>query len=427
MDKTAKRPRARGWTGGGRALQKRFGLILCAGLALLPATTVEVALQDMTSLLEGARSQARWQATFVPSPAGSIETAKLAFADAADRSRLPRGAGLSTGSGVYTLDTVRESFETPDETRVNRREKGARVLAATPLSLPKAFSAGSILERQSLLRPAVAKDVPGLMAASVKPVASDRAIEVAMAFSPRQEAGSPLPGGTPDRVMIAAIESRKGGRPSKPKLVVDAEMRPSEVASLSPAESVSALGYAPAEPTANPAAALFGRILGTAGNGAGFVPPLGKGDHAWAATPLPPSSYSAREQTCLATGIYFEARGESEEGQAAVAQVILNRVRNPTYPKTICGVVYQNKSWRNRCQFSFACDAQKDKILNKRAYARAKDVADKVTRGEIWLAAVGSSTHYHATYVAPRWAKAMEKVDKIGRHVFYRTYGGGWN
>ncbi|KQT54737.1 hypothetical protein ASG43_04015 [Aureimonas sp. Leaf454] len=426
MDKTAKRPRAMGRTNGRTALQ-RLGLVLCAGLAFLPATTGEVALQDMTSLIEGARSQARWQATFVPSPAGSIETAKLAFADAADRSRLPRGAGLSTGKDVYTLDTVRESFDTPDETRVNRREKGSRVLAATPLSLPKAFSAGSILERQSLLRPVVSTGVAGLMPASARPVASDRAVQVAMAFSPRPDAGAPLPGGTPDRVMIAAIESRKGGRLSKPKASVVAKAETVEMASLAPADGVSALGYAPAEPAANPAAALFGRILGTQGNGTGFVPPLGKGDHAWAATPLPPSAYSGKEQTCLATGIYFEARGESEEGQAAVAQVILNRVRNPTYPKTICGVVYQNKSWRNRCQFSFACDAYKDRILNKRAYARAKDVADKVTRGEIWLADVGSSTHYHATYVAPRWAKAMQKVDKIGRHIFYRTYGGGWN
>ncbi|MCG6116568.1 MAG: cell wall hydrolase, partial [Mesorhizobium sp.] len=163
------------------------------------------------------------------------------------------------------------------------------------------------------------------------------------------------------------------------------------------------------------------------GEAPSFVPPIGENDHAWAATPLPAASFGAAEQKCLATGIYFEARGESEDGQAAVAQVILNRVRNPTYPDTICGVVYQNRTWRNRCQFSFACDGRPDRITNKRAYERAERIAMEVTTGQTWLSDVGSATHYHATYVRPRWARTMEKVDKIGLHVFYRTYNGGWN
>jgi spore germination cell wall hydrolase CwlJ-like protein len=142
--------------------------------------------------------------------------------------------------------------------------------------------------------------------------------------------------------------------------------------------------------------------------------------------PLPPEVFSAAEQKCLATGIYFEARGEVEKGQAAVAQVILNRVRNPAYPGTICGVVYQNKNLRNRCQFSFACDGIPDIILNRANYRIAEEVALAVTAGKIFLPEVGSSTHYHATYVNPRWNKTMEERKKIGLHIFYRTFGGGW-
>nr|WP_246232626.1 cell wall hydrolase [Aurantimonas aggregata] len=193
------------------------------------------------------------------------------------------------------------------------------------------------------------------------------------------------------------------------------------LASLKPStDDTGALGYAPASRTSS----LFETILKEQPEA--FVPPIGDKDHAWAATPLAASAFSAKEQNCLANGIYFEARGESATGQAAVAQVILNRVRNPAYPKTICGVVYQNKNWRNRCQFSFACDGSRPRVGDRSAWARAKQVAEQVTKGDIWLSDVGSATHYHATYVRPRWASAMERVDKIGKHVFYRTFNGGW-
>ena len=156
------------------------------------------------------------------------------------------------------------------------------------------------------------------------------------------------------------------------------------------------------------------------------VPPVGKGDHAWMRKPLPASIYSADEQTCLATAIYFEARGESRRGQAAVAQVILNRVRNPAYPATACGVVYQNASQRNRCQFSFACDGAKDAIHSRSAWARARKVALDVTQGAEFVPEVGSATHYFASYVRPYWASSMVKMASIGTHEFFRTPGGGW-
>jgi spore germination cell wall hydrolase CwlJ-like protein len=149
--------------------------------------------------------------------------------------------------------------------------------------------------------------------------------------------------------------------------------------------------------------------------------------HSWVNNPLPPSVKEAKEQNCLAEGIYFEARGEEEAGQAAVAQVILNRVRNPAYPNSICGVVYQNQDLRNRCQFSFTCDGIKDRILSPFAWRTAKRVAKNAIDGTTWLEEVGDSTHYHANYVAPRWAKTMNKMEKVGDHIFYRTKFGGWS
>lgn len=151
--------------------------------------------------------------------------------------------------------------------------------------------------------------------------------------------------------------------------------------------------------------------------------------HAWVNKPLPASARSESELKCLATAIYFEARGEPEEGQIAVAQVVLNRLKNPTYPNTICGVVFQNKHRRNRCQFSFACDGRSDRVTDKTSWAEAQALAKRTVeeQADTFISEVGSSTHYHATYVRPRWARKMNKADKIGRHIFYNTRRGGWS
>ena len=104
-------------------------------------------------------------------------------------------------------------------------------------------------------------------------------------------------------------------------------------------------------------------------------------------------------------------------------------MKNPAYPNTICGVVYQNKNKRHRCQFSFACDGIRDRITDPRSWATAQALANRVVAdpNAAFLSDVGTSTHYHATYVRPRWARHMAKTEKIGRHIFYRTYGGGWS
>jgi spore germination cell wall hydrolase CwlJ-like protein len=133
--------------------------------------------------------------------------------------------------------------------------------------------------------------------------------------------------------------------------------------------------------------------------------------------------FEDRERRCLSTAIYFEARGEPKRGQVAVAQVILNRVRSPLFPETICGVVYQGQM-RKGCQFSFTCDGLTDNPRNKVQWSLAQELAKEVMSGDQWLPEVGYSTFYHANYVKPRWARHMRKVDKIGRHIFYKKPNG---
>lgn len=150
-------------------------------------------------------------------------------------------------------------------------------------------------------------------------------------------------------------------------------------------------------------------------------------DHDWVANPIPASARTASQVRCMAEAVYFEARSEPVRGQLAVAQVVINRLKNPTYPGTVCGVVYQNQQMRNACQFSFACDGIREVIHDRDAWVIAEEIARASLNGEaIWLEEVGAATHYHATYVRPSWARQMQRMALIGVHVFYRTYGGGW-
>jgi len=131
--------------------------------------------------------------------------------------------------------------------------------------------------------------------------------------------------------------------------------------------------------------------------------------------------FRARELRCMTAAIYFEARGEPRRGQVAVAQVVMNRVRANVYPDTICGVIFQGQWNRNACQFSFACDGKADRSNNKALWARSKDLAREVMRGEHWLSDIGYATHYHANYVRPHWARHFNRVKQIGQHIFYKA------
>jgi spore germination cell wall hydrolase CwlJ-like protein len=125
------------------------------------------------------------------------------------------------------------------------------------------------------------------------------------------------------------------------------------------------------------------------------------------------------EENCLARAIYFEARSESELGQLAVAKVILNRTRDPNYPRTICGVVYQGSDRRNSCQFSFACDGLPDDVKSVEAWNRSKRIAQRALAGDRAVHALSAATNYHADYVKPKWSRSMKRLIKIGRHIFY--------
>ena len=134
-----------------------------------------------------------------------------------------------------------------------------------------------------------------------------------------------------------------------------------------------------------------------------------------------------KELRCLAQAIYFEARSEPVRGQRAVGQVILNRVASPHYPDTICGVVHENAHLPNRCQFSFACDGKPEIITEREQWQEILSLArgllaceatcpdEMATQEALW-----SSTHYHADYVSPTWAKALRLTGHVGHHLFYQ-------
>lgn len=132
-----------------------------------------------------------------------------------------------------------------------------------------------------------------------------------------------------------------------------------------------------------------------------------------------------KAEQCLAKAIYFEARAEPMKGQMAVAQVVLNRVFSPYYPGDVCGVVYQNAHRRLACQFTFACDGKSKAIKEPGAWVRAQRIAKQSLDAKAWVPEVAKSTHYHATYVRPRWIREMRKMVKVGVHIFYRPHRWG--
>jgi hypothetical protein len=127
---------------------------------------------------------------------------------------------------------------------------------------------------------------------------------------------------------------------------------------------------------------------------------------------------NARDLDCLTEAVYFEARGESPRGQAAVAQVVLNRVSSPHFPKTVCGVVFQGAQHAG-CQFSFACDGSMSHALETAAWDRARQIAERALAG-VAGGGIGSATHFHTVDVQPDWGPTMIRVAQVGLHIFYR-------
>lgn len=129
-----------------------------------------------------------------------------------------------------------------------------------------------------------------------------------------------------------------------------------------------------------------------------------------------------RAVLCMTQAIYYEAALEPTEGQQAVAQTVLNRVRHPDFPKSVCGVVYEGSQLPIGCQFSFTCDGSLGRPPIEPYWTRAKTVALAALDGFV-APAVGSATHYHADYVFPRWGPQMVKIVQLGAHIFYRYPG----
>lgn len=377
---------------------RRWSAPLLIALGLFVAFPSVSAHADLATFLSGInRGGERWRMHMTASPAGSLHEAEMVFNDPITTAALGDGAGMTLPDGgkVSLASADKQSDPRTDEDRVNRRDKKGRIVTVVPVTPPKDFSAGSILQRTSALTTPLFDTQDRMVFA--RPKIRGQEIEIATAFykkapPKRDDTMSP---------MIASLVTNQHA-------------------------DILATAYAPAAPD-YARESPFDSILKDDAAGGRFIPDISPEDHAWAANPLPADAFSEPEQKCLTAGIYFESRGESVKGQAAVAQVILNRVRNPTYPGTICGVVYQNKNLYNRCQFSFACDRIPDIVWSLAHWQTAKEIALAVTAGKIWLPEVGSATHYHATYVRPDWGPTMKRLTQIGKHIFYRTYGGGWS
>jgi spore germination cell wall hydrolase CwlJ-like protein len=283
----------------------------------------------------------------------------------------PDGAPIIVGSVAGLFETVGTFVGPNDAMKQDRLMPSVDVLSMT-----RSFAA----ERQRIaqLDSGAAKGVAPVPAASV---VADAAVPA-----------TPLPAAGPARIAVASVD------PS----VIPA---PADTAALDAIDSAAGTGPGAPMPGTLPQKLAYAR------------------DDA-PATTFPnyqtSDKYSAKQLNCLAQAVYFEARGESYRGQVAVAQVVMNRLAYPLYPKTICGVVFQDSSHRNACQFSFACDGIPEVINEPEAWKQAEDIAQKVTDGELYLPEVGNATHYHASYVYPDWAPEMKRVTRIGQHIFYK-------
>ena len=130
----------------------------------------------------------------------------------------------------------------------------------------------------------------------------------------------------------------------------------------------------------------------------------------------------ARAIRCLTQAIYYEAASEPRAGQEAVAQVVLNRLKHPAFPKSVCGVVYEGSERGTGCQFTFTCDGSLARSPVLLRWDAAEQVATAALSGHV-ANQVGSSTHYHAAWMTPYWSASLVRTQQIGGHVFYRMPG----
>jgi spore germination cell wall hydrolase CwlJ-like protein len=154
--------------------------------------------------------------------------------------------------------------------------------------------------------------------------------------------------------------------------------------------------------------------------------PVNSGPNPAAAPFVLKGNATARSQalSCLASAVYYEAGNQDADGERAVAQVVLNRVRHPAFPASVCSVVYEGSTRPTGCQFTFTCDGSLNRQPDPEGWHRATRIAEAALNGSVYTP-VGWATHYHADYVVPYWASTMAKNAVVGAHLFYR-WEGGW-
>ncbi|HEX8449294.1 MAG TPA: cell wall hydrolase [Allosphingosinicella sp.] len=184
-----------------------------------------------------------------------------------------------------------------------------------------------------------------------------------------------------------------------PGLGIPPQPEPLQFREIAPQDAVTINAAVPVSTLPNPAARPFGIAFATPAD-------------------------RLRAVECLTAAVYYEAAVESTAGQQAVAQVVLNRVRHPAYPRTVCGVVFQGQERATGCQFTFTCDGALRRTPSASGWARARRVAEEALAGKVF-APVGWATHYHTNWVVPYWSSSLTKLANIGTHIFYR-WEGGW-
>lgn len=246
------------------------------------------------------------------------------------------------------------------------------------------------------------------------------AVKPIPAYAPAAVAAAPVESDKERRARLNArlqtmIKDGKGVRltDAPPPVRRRAETRP-----LAPAARMAATPSR-AEPTASFAPPLVNADAAPSVRRSGYTPP-------YLDLKTPPR-VPDNDLECLTQAIYYEARNESEAGQAAVAEVVLNRSRHRAYPKRVCEVVYQRNS--RTCQFTFTCDGSIGRrAINPVAWARAERIAREVYEGRSASQLPKNSVNYHANYVRPSWGSRLARVRQIGAHIFYGApLNGGTN
>jgi hypothetical protein len=432
-----------------------FGLGLCV-FALMPT---EIGYQDIASLLARQPGVAeRWQKR-VFSSAGTIQVATFSFGrpigTSSPQTATYRLASLDNQGIDITGSVTRNPLVAPppryqaaDFPKVDRTLKGDR-LAVPPPSAETAAPAdrAPVIEDPATSNTSVKGAKTAETAPSVERVPLDPELQAALSAPPLAQFDMSLSLETkPQGDLKIVPEKHEAARTLAPSrdgfsfktsslFFASSLGSPESIESWRPGEEpVIVLPGAVPDPDMKVMASLPVDADGPvrAGEMGESVAPKGEvnSDNQRAKTPaerlgLFDEKSRAKSEKCLAEVIYFEARGEAVRGQMAVAQVVLNRAFSGKYPETVCGVVYQNKHRHLACQFTFACDNNKDVIREPEMWERAKKIAKAMLDGQLWLPEVDKSTHYHAYWVRPSWVNEMKKMYKTGVHTFYRPRAWG--